>query len=106
VLAEGRIFAACNVENASFGLAVCAERAAVFRAVAEGARRIAAVAVACIDATEDMAATARLPCGACRQVIAEFAAPETPICIDGVGIETLSALLPRPFALDGIAEPN
>ena len=62
---DGRIFSGVNVENASYGLTICAERSAVFSAVSAGARRIVAVAVC----TENMGS----PCGACRQVLIEFA---------------------------------
>ena len=67
---SGRVFTGCNVENASYGLTVCAERAAVLAAVAAGHRRLRAVAVA---AGRGQAAR---PCGACLQVLAEFAAPD------------------------------
>jgi cytidine deaminase len=93
------LITACNVENASFGLSICAERAAIFAAVARGMRRIRQVALACIDATADSPASAKLPCGACRQVIAEFSLPDTPVHVDGVGSLSLGALLPEPFAL-------
>jgi len=63
----GRIITGCNVENASFGLSICAERAALFRAVAEGERRFTAIAI-CADGKEPTP-----PCGACRQVLVEFA---------------------------------
>jgi cytidine deaminase len=63
----GRVFLGCNVENASFGLAICAERNAVFRAVCEGERDFVAVAI--VDAQGHGAS----PCGACRQVLHEFA---------------------------------
>lgn len=62
---DGQIFSGCNVENASYGLTICAERAAVFRAVGAGSRKLVAVAVA--------AEKGASPCGACRQVLAEFA---------------------------------
>lgn len=62
---EGRVFSGANVENASYGLTMCAERVALFRAVSEGVRRIVAVAVVTRDGAP--------PCGACRQVLAEFA---------------------------------
>jgi cytidine deaminase len=63
---DGRVFTGCNVENLSFGLTICAERAAVFAAVAAGVRRFLAVAVVA-DTTEPVS-----PCGACRQVLVEF----------------------------------
>jgi cytidine deaminase len=68
--ASGRIFAGCNVENASFGLSLCAERAAVGTAVSHGQKGIRAIAV--------VARSAR-PCGACRQVLLEFAGPDAEI---------------------------
>ena len=66
-------------------------------AVAAGARRIEAVAVACVDAGPHASAGSRLPCGACRQVIAEFAAPDTLIHVDGAGDFALS---PQPPPTD------
>lgn len=75
LLTSGEVVAGTNVENVSFGLTICAERAALVRAVSEfGPRiRIAAVAVANLNGA------ASPPCGACRQMLAEFAAPEAPI---------------------------
>ncbi len=61
---DGRVFTGVNVENVSYGLSICAERTAVFKAVSEGVRKILAVAI-CTD-------NAGSPCGACRQVLAEF----------------------------------
>lgn len=64
---DGRVFTGCNVENASFGLTWCAERTALVKAVSEGARRFRTIAIA----TEQERAV--MPCGACRQVLHEFA---------------------------------
>jgi cytidine deaminase len=61
---SGRIYAACNVENGSYGLSICAERSAVFQAVAAGEKRFRALAIA--------TQTGAAPCGACRQVLTEF----------------------------------
>ncbi|MBI5243447.1 MAG: cytidine deaminase [Elusimicrobia bacterium] len=69
---SGRIFSGCNVENASYGLSICAERVAVFNAVARGERMIQAVAV--------VGKSAR-PCGACRQVMLEFSTKETDLLL-------------------------
>ena len=95
VLAEdGRIFVGCNVENSSFGLTVCAERNAVAAAVVAGARP-SAVAVAAGPSPVS-------PCGACRQVLAEFS-PRMPVILagsvgDGEQVTTLDALLPDAFS--------
>jgi cytidine deaminase len=99
VVAGGTIYTGCNVENASYGLTICAERNAIFAAVAAGHQSIEALAVACADAGNTTSSAPRMPCGACRQVMAEFAAPATPIAIDGVGERRLADLLPQPFVL-------
>jgi cytidine deaminase len=99
VEAGGKIYTGCNVENASYGLAICAERVAIFAAIADGARVIDAIAVACIDAPSEGPADGQMPCGACRQVMAEFADPALPVYVDGVGSFTLSELLPSAFTL-------
>jgi cytidine deaminase len=94
---DGRVFAGCNVENASYGLSVCAERVAVFRAIAAGARRLVAAAVCTPDGGT--------PCGACRQVLLEFAdAPESfavwVVSLDRVIARyTLADLIPHGFRL-------
>lgn len=94
---RGRMFAACNVENRSFGLTLCAERAAVAAAVAAGGRRVTAIAV--VTASDPLAA----PCGLCRETLHEFAAPELPILLaapDGRRRQTsLGVLHPEPFHL-------
>lgn len=96
VSSGGRIFPGANVENASFGLTLCAERVAVARAVAEGRRRIEAVAVASGTAPPTP------PCGMCLQTLVEFAGPELPVVLvgaRGTKVETtLGALLPRGFS--------
>ena len=91
---SGRIFAGCNVENASYGLCNCAERTAIFSAVAAGEKKITCVAVY----TPTKTATA--PCGACRQVINEFgpAARVISFCAGRDRLDvTLDALLPGAF---------
>ncbi len=96
--ASGGVYIGCNVENASYGLTVCAERNAIFSAVAAGATRpFVALAVTCIDAPWGGCS----PCGACRQVIAEHLAHGAPIRVDGLGDFTPADLLPHGFALGG-----
>lgn len=99
VLAGGRVFLGANIENASYGLTICAERTAIFASVLAGAGAIEAVAVACIDAADGSDLGMLMPCGACRQVLAEFAGPATPILVDRVGTFRLDELLPRAFRL-------
>ncbi len=93
--ADGEIYAGANVENASYGLSICAERNAIFHAVALGAKAICAVAVY----TPTVATTP--PCGACRQVMAEFGTDVLVICCcDAASAEQryrLADLLPKAF---------
>lgn len=92
---DGTIHVGCNVENASYGLTICAERAAVTAAVAAGVRRFRR-AVVFVDAEEPA-----LPCGACRQVLAEFGPGLVGVSVGRAGSEewTLAELLPRAFGL-------
>ncbi len=98
---DGTIFTGCNVENASFGLTLCAERAAVMAAVAGGYTRFRRVAVV----TEGPTATP--PCGACRQVLAEFAPGLEVWSQSGTHRMNwrLDELLPARFAGDDLPEP-
>ncbi|HLV81555.1 MAG TPA: cytidine deaminase [Chthonomonadaceae bacterium] len=96
---ERGVFRGCNVENASFGLTVCAERVALFSAVAAGARRISRLAVSCLKPGPDAPPAGRMPCGACRQVIAEFMPPDAIVLVDGAGAWRVADLLPEPYRL-------
>lgn len=91
---SGKIFGGCNVENASYGLTICAERVAIFKAVSEGEREFESVAV--VTDTDDLTP----PCGACRQIIWEFCG-DVPIFLANlkgkVERERSGKLLPRPF---------
>jgi cytidine deaminase len=99
VEADGQTYAGCNVENASYGLAVCAERVALFTAVAAGHRRVARIAVTCVDAGPDLGEGGWMPCGACRQVMAELMGSDGEVLVDGVGAFRVSDLLPSAFTL-------
>ena len=72
---DGRIFGGCNVENAMYGATVCAERVAIWTAIAAGATRIQAIAV--------ITSGVGSPCGFCRQVLSEFAGPDTLVFLAG-----------------------
>src|SRR5579859_3544626 len=90
----GHIYTGCNVENATYGLTICAERVAVFKAISEGARKFTRVAVA---ADTDVLTP---PCGACRQILWEFCGDVEIALVNPRGkIETfrLKDLFPRPF---------
>ena len=91
---DGRIFTGCNVENATYGLTLCAEHVAVFKAISEGVRKFKAIAVS--------ADSERLtpPCGACRQILWEFLGdvPLTLVNLQGKTEQLrLSDIFPRPF---------
>ena len=98
LLSSGAIVTGTNVENVSYGLTICAERSALVRAVAEfgPAIRIKALAVANLNEA------ASPPCGACRQMLAEFAEPGVPVVFpssDGLRIAAVSELLPAIFEM-------
>ena len=96
LLDDGRVFEGCNVENISYGLTNCAERTAIFSAVAASDRKPKLVAVACVNGDAQECS----PCGACRQVIAEFATAETVILYrygGGLKRTTMREILPDGF---------
>lgn len=91
--ADGKVYTGCNVENVSYGAAICAERGAVSAAVAAGERDFKAI---CIAASREEI----LPCGICRQVLSEFSPDMEIYCAaeDGVTHYKLSELLPHSFS--------
>ncbi len=98
---SGKVYMGVNVENSSYGLTICAERVAVFNAVASGEREIREVLVA-VESDEPVP-----PCGACLQVLSEFSTPETTVYM--VSLSTgkvvkarLGELLPRAFKFRGL----
>ena len=98
---DGKIFSGTNIENSSYGLTVCAERNAIFAAASAGYRKFKALALI----TQKLKGQKfNSPCGACRQVMSEFLAPDTPVYIavfDGkkrtVYLKTFKELMPFPF---------
>lgn len=98
---SGAVYTACNVENAAYPLTICAERAAVAKAVSEGERSFEAIAV--------VTSTGASPCGACRQVLREFAGPEGDLRVIVADLEgniqtyTIAQLLPVGFTSDQLA---
>ena len=94
LFSSGKIYSGCNVENASYGLTVCAERNAIFQAIAQGERELKGIAIAVPTIGYPS------PCGACRQVIREFAMDCPVFLVNGQGktkITTLKTLLPDSF---------
>ena len=91
---DGTVYTGCNIENSSFGLTICAERTAIFKAVSEGHRDFVRIVIA--GRSEDYC----VPCGSCRQVMREFAPELEVICLNGKGEAkhyTLRQLLPESF---------
>lgn len=96
--ADGTVYTGCNIENASFGPTNCAERTAFFKAVSEGKRRFAAIAV--VGGADDGPFP---PCGVCRQVMAEFCGSDFQIHLTGGVTLTLGELLPYRFGAENFA---
>ncbi|MED3274185.1 cytidine deaminase [Bacillus thuringiensis serovar silo] len=100
VTKEGKIYTGCNIENASYGLCNCAERTAIFKAVSEGERDFSYLVIT--GETDGPIS----PCGACRQVFAEFCDPKMPVLLTNVkGDEkevTVEQLLPGAFTIDDL----
>ena len=97
VAPDGEVFRGCNVENSSLGLTICAERSAIFAAAARGHRKLEKVVV-----VSEKAERPPLPCGACLQVMSEFAVRQVVVGTVGGPFKTydLADLLPRPFKFD------
>ncbi len=95
---DGTVVTGCNVENASYGLTICAERVALFNCVAQGLQPLE-LAVSCVDAQQDAALASRMPCGACRQVMQELLPNGAIVHIDGIGERRIEQLLPDGFGL-------
>lgn len=93
---DGKVFKGCNIENSGYSMTNCAERTAMFKAVSEGERDFAAIAI--VADTEGPCS----PCGACRQVISEFCAPNMPVYLTNmkgdVQETTVKELLPGAFS--------
>ncbi|PFE99469.1 cytidine deaminase [Bacillus thuringiensis] len=100
VTKEGKIYTGCNIENASYGLCNCAERTAIFKAISEGERDFSYLVIT--GETDGPIS----PCGACRQVIAEFCDPKMSVLLTNVkGDEkevTVEQLLPGAFTIDDL----
>ncbi|ANU23517.1 cytidine deaminase [Planococcus donghaensis] len=98
--ADGKVYLGCNIENAGYSLTNCAERTAVFKAVSEGDNKFVALAVSA-DTAGPVA-----PCGACRQVLAEFCPPNMPVYLTNlkgdVQETTISELLPGAFSTEDL----
>ncbi|MEI5889177.1 cytidine deaminase [Bacillus cereus] len=100
VTKEGKIYTGCNIENASYGLCNCAERTAIFKAVSEGERDFSYLVIT--GETDGPIS----PCGACRQVIAEFCDPKMPVLLTNVNGDekevTVEQLLPGAFSIEDL----
>ncbi len=93
---DGTVYTGCNVENAAYPLGNCAERTAIFKAVSEGKREFEAIAIA--GSSNDDMSQPCYPCGACRQVMAEFCSEDFKVVLSDT-VLTLKELLPYTFSL-------
>ena len=94
---DGTVITGCNVENRSFGLTVCAERNAVFKAVGLGYRSFSALAISTPDSEVPVG-----PCGACRQVLSEFMKPSSLVVFGGSGKEKVETTLGTLYPFDSL----
>lgn len=106
LLADGKIYRGCNIENASYGASNCAERTAAFAAIAAGAGHFQAIAI--IGGREESAENYAWPCGICRQVLSEFAEEDMQVIAakdeSDYQMVSLRRLLPHSFSLDILYE--
>ena len=96
---DGSVYVGCNVENASFTPTCCAERVAIFSAVADGKRDFSAIAVVGDKATQSTDVRC-MPCGVCRQVMSEFSDGSLDVVLSDGSVLKLSELLPHAFDLE------
>lgn len=95
---SGKIYTGCNVENASYSMGICAERNAVFQAIAAGERNFRTLSIVGGKTDEEALSLPCIPCGACLQVLSEFCSGDFPILLAD-GVHKLSDFLPNSFKL-------
>jgi cytidine deaminase len=103
LMEDGTIYSGCNIENASYGAANCAERTAIFKAISDGRRDFKALALC--GGPKGVVDKACYPCGICRQVLNEFCDKDMEIVVgtkDGYEVTTLAELLPHSFSKDDL----
>ncbi|MDR0472156.1 MAG: cytidine deaminase [Treponema sp.] len=96
---DGTVITGCNVENRSYGLGICAERAAITKAICEGKRRFIAIAIAAPDSDYPVG-----PCGACRQVLSEFMPSTAPVYFGGNTAERVRSSIGELLPYDSLYE--
>ena len=99
MLGSKGVYTGVNIENASYGLTLCAERSALASAISQGDRAFHAIAIACIDADASRGLEEFTPCGACRQWLAELAPDAWIYLITKDAVFTLEDFLPHPFRI-------
>lgn len=98
---EGKVYLGCNIENASFGATICAERAALSNAVANGERKFKALALVGSNFEREDERIVCTPCGICRQMLSEFCKPDFQIFLleqdESISVHTIEDMLPLAF---------
>tara|TARA_R110001583_G_scaffold42992_4_gene136686 strand:+ start:21 stop:410 length:390 start_codon:yes stop_codon:yes gene_type:complete len=93
---DGKVYVGTNIENASYGLSICAERSAIFNAISAGNKKIVSIAVSCPQSSHT---NSMMPCGACLQVISEFSTDDTTVSVEAIGNFKITDLLRYPFRI-------